>query len=292
MKKVALLFLLAITLAGCSKSDDDNPAVSYNPIVAPQNENQFMDLAYGDDPEQLMDLYLPAGRQTNKTKVFIVVHGGGWFGGDKAYMENQVLLLRSTFPDCAVANVNYRLATAESLGFPKQINDLKQVVSFLNAKYKEYHIGREYAMVGMSAGAHLAMLYGYKYNLGNQVKAICSIVGPADFSDPNYESSPLFTRGINFFVGDYERYEENPALYNATSPVKQITPFAPKTVMFYGNDDPLVPDTQSELLKNKLDQYHIYNEAYHYDAGHADWTEAQLNDINLKTTEFFRAHFE
>lgn len=291
MKKVALLFLLAVSLAGCSKSEDENSPI-YNPIIAAENENQIVDLSYGDDPEQIMDLYLPSGRTTNNTKVFIVVHGGGWFGGDKAYMENQILLLRTTFPDCAIANVNYRLATAESLGFPKQINDLQLVVSFLNAKYKEYHIGREYAMVGVSAGAHLSMLYGYKYNLGNQVKAICSIVGPADFSDPNYEDSLLFREGINYFVGEYEHYSDNPALYDAASPVKQIGPAAPKTLMFFGNNDPLVPNSQSELLKERLDQYHIYNEIYQYEAGHADWTEDQLNDINLKTVDFFNANFK
>jgi acetyl esterase/lipase len=291
MKKVALFIFLTFAAAACSKPDESRETY-YNPIVKPENENRILDLSYGNDPAQKMDLYLPAGRQTDKTKVFIVIHGGGWYTGDKVDVENQVFLLRNTFPDCAIANINYRLATAESLGFPKQINDLQQAVSYLNAKYTDYHIGRQYAMLGVSAGAHLAMLYGYKYNLGNQVKAICSIVGPADFSDPNYEESPLFRRGINYFVGDYEHYSENPALYNATSPVKQINAFAPKTVMFYGNDDPLVPDTQSELLKSKLDQYHIYNEAYHYDAGHADWSEQQLNDINLKTTEFFRAHFE
>jgi acetyl esterase/lipase len=290
MKKLALFFLLALTLAGCSKSEDENPVTPVT--VAPENENYIADVAYGDDPEQIMDLYLPAGRKTNITKVFIVVHGGGWFGGDKNYMENQVVLLRSTFPDCAIANVNYRLATAESLGFPKQINDLQAVVSFLNSKYKEYHIAKQYAMIGVSAGAHLSMLYGYRYNSGNAVKAICSIVGPADFSDPNYEDSSLFRNGINYFVGDYEHYSENPALYNAASPVKQITPFAPKTVMFYGNDDPLVPDTQSELLHNKLNQNLVYNEIYRYDAGHADWNEEQLNDINQKTVDFFRANFK
>lgn len=290
MKKVALFIFLTFAAAACSKPDESHETY-YNPIVKPENENRILDLSYGNDPAQKMDLYLPAGRQTDKTKVFIIIHGGGWYTGDKVDVENQVFLLRNTFPDCAIANINYRLATAESLGFPKQINDLQQAVSYLNAKYTDYHIGRQYAMLGVSAGAHLAMLYGYKYNLGNQVKAICSIVGPADFSDPNYEQNALFSNGVNYLVGSYAHYSENPSLYNAASPVKQITSASPKTIMFYGNADPLVPETQIELLKNKLDQYNVYNESYVYDVGHANWTPDQFNDINLHIAEFFKSKF-
>ena len=31
-----------------------------------------------------MDIYLPANRSVTATKVIIMIHGGGWTGGDKA----------------------------------------------------------------------------------------------------------------------------------------------------------------------------------------------------------------
>lgn len=293
MKKLLFLGILALSMASCGSSDEDEPTFSYNPIVAPENENQLLDVAYGDDPEQKMDLFLPAGREANVTKVFILIHGGGWFSGDKAAMNNEIIFLRNTFPDYAIANVNYRLATKESLGFPKQINDIQKIVAYLNSKNKEYHLAKQYAMIGVSAGAHLAMLYSYKYNSGNQVKAVCSIVGPADFSDPQYEGNPLFEQGVNYLVGEYSRYNENPSMYNAVSPVKQITPYSPKTLMFYGDQDPLVPSTQGGLIQDKLDLYGVYNEYYQYEgAGHANWTQEQLNDINLKKVNFFTNYFK
>lgn len=293
MKRLILFALLATSLLGCASADDNEPAYTYNPVIAPENENQLVDLAYGDDPQQRMDLYLPAGRITDKTKVFIVIHGGGWFEGDKADMNFEIIMLKNTFPDYAIANINYRLGTKQSLGFPKQINDVQKVVAFLNSKYKDFHISKQYAMIGMSAGAHLSMLYAYKYNSNNQVKAVCSIVGPADFSDPQYEGNQLFTKGVNYLVGEYPTYQDNPSIFNAVSPVKQITPKAPKTIMFYGDEDPLVPNTQGGRIQAKLNQYHVYNEYYKYEgAGHANWTQEQLTDVNLKTVNFFRAYFK
>lgn len=284
--------MITVFLTACA-SQDDAPAASYSTVIAPENENHILDLAYGDDPEQKMDLFLPANRKTDLTKVFILIHGGGWFEGDKSDFNSEVIMLRAGFPDYAIANVNYRLGTQQSLGFPKQINDIQKIVSFLNSKYKEYHISKQYAMVGVSAGAQLAMLYSYKYNSNNQVKAVCSLVGPTDFSDPRYAGNTIFEHGLNYVVGEYPTYQDNPAMYNTISPAKQITSKSPKTIMFYGDVDPLVPNTQGGILKEKLDANHVYNEYYKYDGvGHANWNEDQYADVNAKTINFFRTYFK
>lgn len=284
-----LLLLLLVTLASCSDKDDN---YYFNPIIAPENENQLLDVSYGTDSEQKMDIILPKNRVTDVTKVFILVHGGGWSSGDKSDFNSEVTMLYNAFPDCAIVNVNYRLGTEESIGFPKQINDLQKVVAFLNSKYKDYHISKKYAMVGVSAGAHLSLLYSYKYNSNNQIKAVCNIVGPVDFSDPNYEGNSLFPAGLVYFVGNYPTYQDNPSLYNFVSPVNHVTTKSPKTIMFYGNSDPLVPNTQGAILHDKLDSKNVVNEYYLYDAGHANWNADQYADINEKTINFFRRYFK
>lgn len=38
---------------------------------------------YGNDPQQKMDVYLPADRNENSTKVLILIHGGAWVEGDR-----------------------------------------------------------------------------------------------------------------------------------------------------------------------------------------------------------------
>lgn len=286
MNKLLSYSIFALLLFSCDSSDaNDN-------ITAPTFQKEMLDVSYGENPQQTIDIYLPEGRKTNVTKVFLLVHGGGWSEGDKADLNFIVAQLKSKFPNHAIANINYRLGTTESIGYPKQIQDIQAAIGFLNDHKNEYNLSKQYAMIGVSAGAHLAMMYGYKYNTGRQVKAVCSLVGPADFSDPNYEGNELFQSGLKYFVGDYPTYESNPTLYDEISPVNYIQLLAPKTILFYAAEDNLVPNTQGGILRDKLNQRLVYNEYYLYeDVGHANWSVEQLDDIITKMTTFFTSNF-
>lgn len=279
--------LFAFFLLGCD-SDSNTPTTTPN---TPELAKQMLDVSYGDDPEQKMDIYLPAGRITNLTKVFLLVHGGGWKEGDKADLNFLVVYLKTKFPNHAIVNINYRLGTLENIGYPRQIQDLQAAIAHLNDNVGEYHLSKNYAMIGVSAGAHLSMLYSYRYNAARQVKAVCSMVGPADFSDPNYEGNGLFTSGLRYFVGDYPTYESNPAIYNEISPSRYVSLFSPKTILLYGTEDEIVPESQGQIMHNKLNQFLVYNEYHEYEMGHIGWTVEQLDDMEAKMTAFFTLHF-
>ncbi|SCY04968.1 alpha/beta hydrolase [Flavobacterium caeni] len=287
MKRMFLLTLIAALFLGC---DSDSDADTTTPM-SPEFAKQILDVSYGDDPEQKMDIYLPAGRVANLTKVFLLVHGGGWKEGDKAELNFLVVYLKTNFPNHAIVNINYRLGTLENIGYPRQIQDIAAAIKHLNDRTGEYHLSKNYAMVGVSAGAHLSMLYSYRYDTRRQVKAVCSMVGPADFSDPNYEGNDLFTTGLRYFVGDYPTYVSNPALYNEVSPSRYISLLSPKTILLYGNQDTLVPESQGQIVHNKLNQNLVYNEYHEYDMGHIGWTVEQLDDMQDKMTLFFTLHF-
>lgn len=298
-KKFIGFGLCAVILSGCSTSDDNT--VTAAPLFAPGNKsfmaNKFkpiyLDLAYGNDPQQKMDLYMPMKRNDSiqSSKVFILLHGGGWYTGDKSDFNAEVTFIRLQFPEYTVVNMNYRLANAASLGFPKQINDLQSAIGFLDLNAEKFRISKSYALIGMSAGAHLSMLYSYQYNTNDEVKAVCSIVGPTDFSDPNYIGNVLYYTGLNFLTG-YYNYGENPDLYKELSPVYHVSATSPKTILFYGDADPLVANTQGSILSKRLDKFHVYNELYQYQAaGHANWTDYQQNHINERTLAFFQNNF-
>lgn len=267
----------------CNQSDDNAPA---QPSNLPAKD--LTNVAYGDDPAQKMDVYLPAGRNSN-TKVFVLVHGGGWSGGSKAEFSYVVPILKSQFPDCAIINMNYRLATMQSPAFPKQIQDIEKVVDFL--KHSEYNVSSDLAFIGASAGAHLAMLYSYKYDTTHNVRAVCSIVGPADFTDPAYMDNPMFQYGAYYLIGNVN-WQQNPQIITDVSPALQVTADSPPTIMFYGGQDPLIPVTQATRLKAKLDQYGVYNEYYLYaSGGHGNWNTTTMMDFQTKLIAFFRAKF-
>jgi acetyl esterase/lipase len=267
MNKLLTYSIFAFLLFSCDSSDANDS------MPAPTFQKEMHDVSYGENPQQTIDIYLPERRKTNITKVFLLVRGGGWSEGDKSDLNFIVTQLKTKFPNHAIANINYRLGATESIGYPKQIQDIQAAVGFLNDHKNEYNLSKQYAMIGVSAGAHLAMMYSYKYNTAKQVKVVCSLVGPAYFSDPQYEGNELFQSGLKYFVGDYPTYDSNPALYNEISPVNYIQLLAPKTILFYAADDSLVPNTQDGIFCDKLNLRLVYNEYYLYeDFGHATWS--------------------
>lgn len=280
MKLYAFPLLLLLVTFGCSKSDD-----------VQQVENlpaqTLLNVSYGLDSQQLADIYLPAGRMSSTTKTIIVIHGGGWSGGDKSDLSPSISTFQSQFPNRAIVNMNYRLGTTESPGFPKQIQDIQQLTSHL--KSSSYQIANEYALVGASAGAHLSMLYSYKYDNANEVKAVVSIVGPTDFTDPNYYNSPLFNSGLQALVGNYT-YQNNPEIYMEVSPATHVSAQSPPTAMFMGDQDPLVPASQGPILKAKLDGVSVSNQLTIYNGGHGNWDEASLLDFQQKLVLFINTH--
>src|SRR5688572_25872652 len=95
-----LLVVLFVAFVACNKDNGDD-------TVAAQTS---MNVAYGSDPQQVMDIYLPAGRSTTNTKVMILIHGGAWTSGDKSDFTIYVDSLKKRLPAYAVFNINYRLS--------------------------------------------------------------------------------------------------------------------------------------------------------------------------------------
>jgi len=277
MKKLFLLpVLFLLLLTGCS-SEDDSKTITDDVSV----KKELLNVSYGSDAEQKIDIYLPAGRSEN-TKVIVLLHGGSWIAGNKSDMTYLVPSIQQQFPNHAIVNINYRLATDSSPAFPKQINDIQEVIKHLEKT--GYKISDDYAFIGFSAGGHLALLYSYAYDPDHHVKAICDVVGPADFSDPNYLSHPLFSSASQNLIGTNTPTQEQ---ILAVSPVAHITADAPPTLSFYGGQDPLVPATQGQRLKDALDNVNVYNEFNFYpNGGHADWDDATFAEVYGKITAF------
>ncbi|HEX9979035.1 MAG TPA: alpha/beta hydrolase [Flavobacterium sp.] len=284
MKTSTIPMLLMFIALGCNQSEE-NASNNQNPNLPAQD---ILNVAYGNDAEQKMDIYLPAARNID-TKVIILVHGGGWSGGSKADFNYVIPTLKLNFPEHAIVNMNYRLGTTSSPGFPKQIQDIEKLVQHL--KNSDYSISEDYAFIGASAGAHLSMLYAYHYDPGHDVKAVASIVGPTDFTDPVYTGNPLYQYGLLPLVGNVN-YQQNPEVFIEVSPATHVSAQSPATIMFYGGQDPLVPATQAPRLKEKLDQFGVYNEMYIYaNGGHGNWDIQTMADFTAKLITFLHDRF-
>ena len=273
------MLLLFLNL-GCSSSDDS----AAKNLAAKDMYN----VAYGSDSQQTMDVYLPEGRSDEDTKVIVLVHGGSWVSGSKEDMAFMVPVLREEFPDHAIVNINYRLATNVKPAYPMQVNDIEAVLDELEDG--DYHVSDDYAFIGASAGAHLSMLYSYKHDTDHDVKAIIDIVGPADFTDPAYLEHELYPVAALVLTGTQN---PTPGQIAEVNPAQYITADAPPTLTFYGGVDPLVPASQGPRLKAKLDEFGVYNEFNFYpDGGHGDWDQETMNDVYSRAINFLMQRFD
>ena len=283
LKYSLLTILLLVTVYNCSNEKTDVEVID---TLDPSLYYEQLDVSYGDDPDQRFDLYLPANRSQN-TKIMVLVHGGGWSAGDKNEMNAIRNLLRSDFPNLAIVNINYRLADDANAPYPMQINDISSIIEHLKINKTKYTISDNLGFIGISAGAHLALLWSYAFDTNNQVSMVCSIVGPTNFTDPAYLNNvnPDLQELLDLYGSDVPI-----AFLEEVSPYHQVTDIAPPTILFYGGQDPLIPTTQGTALRDKLLNLGVTHEFTLYpEAGHG-WIGLELLDTWTKLKAFINAY--
>ena len=154
------------------------------------------------------------------------------------------------------ASLSYRFA--QEAKFPAALEDVICGIEWLKANGVEYSIdSSNVALVGGSAGGHLALLAAYtggSYNPDNcdsdgaspRVNAVVNFYGPTDLTT-KYAISRNETK---FFLG--LDYKDNPEKYLMASPVHFVTPDDPPTMTFIGTLDELVPVNQADILNETL----------------------------------------
>ena len=287
MKKVLLFVLLLGIQFNCISCTQDSISepVSNNPL----KEEKLMDVSYGDDPQHLYDLYLPANRSSSKTKVIALVHGGRYTKGDKKQMRSFVRHFQENNPDYAIVNINYVLADSVTPAFPNQILNIGMVINELTLQKEELQILPEFALVGTSSGAHLSMMYAYVHDIEKRVKAVVDIVGPTDFTDPFYRDH----RGYSAFIAslvDESAYPADTDYFEVLSPALRVTESSSPTILFYGDSDPTVPLSNAITLKAALNNAEVKNEYFIYNGGHFNWEPEDKQDVLLKTSDFINIH--
>ena len=289
MKKIPiLLFFSLILFTSYSCSDNEEGGSDDQPLEA----ETILNVSYGSNPQQVYDLYLPANRNTTDTKVVFLIHGGGWTGGDKNDMMAFVQYIQTHHHDKAIVNVNYVLADETHYAFPNQFNDIRAIVQKLTSEREELHINPTFGMVGVSAGAHLAMMHDSKFDNGNQVVFVADIVGPTDFNDPFYVDNFPIEEHLNQLV-DQNAYPAGTDFLTELSPISHVGNSTSPTCMFYGTVDPLVPEENGENMKLKLDQNGTQNDLRIYEGSHGnDWSAEAYAELQTIIDSYITTYLE
>ena len=282
MKFLPVLALLPLLFISCQKDtgNDNDPPV---PALTQLN------VAYGSDPQQKMDIYLPENRSAASTKVMIMIHGGGWTQGDKSEFTAYVDTMKRRLPGYAIFNINYRLATGSTNFFPTQENDVKAVLDFIYGKRSEYRISDKFVLLGGSAGGHLALLQAYKYTTPVKVKAVVDFFGPTQLTDMyNNPPNPLIPLLMIQVTGGNP--STHSTLYQQSSPLSFVTAQSPPTIILHGGTDIVVAPSQSVMLRNQLQTAGVAHQYVFYPTEPHGWTGANLVDSFEKITAFLNTH--
>jgi len=266
MIKISIQFFLLLFVFVHQCFAQTNPVMD----IFPDGTILHGDIPYAHDTLQkhLLDIYLPADAK-GKVPLVIFIHGGGWLSNDKyadiGYMKKTVAeIISSGF---ALASIDYRFSTQAV--FPAQIRDCNRAISFLydNADQYGFDINR-LALMGFSAGGHLASLVGLSKNNNIQsffmpgtsklfgFKAVVDFYGPAElilFPGAGDEKSPeALLIGASPLV--------RPDLAKAASPVTYVDKNDPPFLIIHGEKDELVSTKQSRLLSAWLTVEGVPNE--------------------------------
>ena len=181
------------------------------------------DLAYGSDPAQKLDIYLP-DHADHPLPVIFMVHGGAWKIGDKAHgrvTDNKVL---HWLPQgIALVSINYRLVPHATPLDQRQ--DLIQALSYVQTHASNWGLDpKSVVLMGHSAGAHLVALLNADPAPALKAGALpwlgAVLLDSAALNVPVIMKTP---RHYRFYD---EVFGKDPAFWEASSPWHQLTPQA------------------------------------------------------------------
>ncbi len=234
----------------CKKNNTSAPAAKGNYTIDSL-------VAYGTDPAQTANVFLPTKQVWVRSPVILFVHGGGWVRGQAPAFGSSDMYNVFTENGYAIVDINYRLANV--FPYPAQLYDIDSVLNFMDKKAAAWHIDpNRICISGQSSGAHLSLLYAYAWNTKGKIKVVIDDFGPTDLIDSSVLTDHLVF-DLTTFLG--MPYQANPQLWKEASPIFHMAGAVP-TIIYQGTVDTTVHPIQSDMLNDSLEANGIPHQYY------------------------------
>lgn len=202
------------------------------PAEVPDTLKAEFDLVYGKTPEQELKLDIYRPKTDAVLPACVLVHGGGWIGGDKERFRALGFALAEK--GYVVANVEYRLAGAAK--YPAAVQDCSLAVRWLRTHAKQFGLDpQRIGAWGGSAGGHLVGLLAAApthapflspelKDVSAVVQATCIMAGPTDLTNASFvESLRRAKESSNSFQWFGKLYDDAPEIYREASPITHFS---------------------------------------------------------------------
>ncbi len=199
--------------------------------------------------ETPVDVYRPA---------VVVVHGGSWNGGTRSdFPRWNEWLVANGF---VVFDIDYRLDPQPN--WQTATEDVHDALLWIKSRADTFGVnGEKIALLGRSAGGHLALLAAYTAETGEayqdaKVQAVVAFYAPTDlkwgYANP---ANPRVIDGratLRHFTGGTPNYI--PEVYTQASPINHVRAKSPATLLIHGKQDQLVRSEHANRLFAALQQ--------------------------------------
>lgn len=237
---------LAALLPGCS------PFSAVNLLVPRAGYTVHRNLAFGTDPRQQLDIYVPRGLKAS-APVLLFFYGGSWQTGNRT----DYLAFGQAFASAGIVTVvaDYRLYPA--VKYPAFVEDAARALAWLHAHAGEYSGDPNRIFVsGHSAGAYNAVMLAsepkFIESRGGSlgwIRGVIGIAGPYDFlpmQDPEY---------VDMFHGRNNL---------DSMPVSHVNAIRPPMLLATGEDDKTVYPRNTASMAATLRTFSSLVEEVHY----------------------------
>ncbi len=238
---VAVLFLMTAAFP-LSAAEEPRPP-----------EPTLAEVSYGPHARNVLDFWRAKG--DGPRPLLVLIHGGGWTGGDKK--QNPATLKVFLDKGISCAAINYRYSGIAPL--PAPVHDAARAIQFIRSKATEWNIDTKHiALTGGSAGACTSMWLLLHDDLADtkatdpvlrESTRVCaaSVASGQTSIDPKVIEgwlgpNVLKHRMINLSVGEptiegaLKNYEQHRPLFVEFSPYNHVDAKDPPLLMTYGAD--------------------------------------------------------
>lgn len=205
-----------------------------------------------------MDIVRPANPGEAALPAVLMIHGGGFRGGNRqSYLPTAIKLAERGY---VAATMSYRLSPRNQ--FPAAVEDAKAAVRFLRANSAKYGIDPDrIGAMGGSAGGTLALFLavtpgvaefegtGPNRDFSSRVQCVVDQYGASDFTQSYSKSVDAAVVLPMFLGGDLDH---NRAIHQQASPLNWITPQAAPVLAIHGTNDPYVAYEQSLWIVERM----------------------------------------
>jgi acetyl esterase/lipase len=215
---------------------------------------------YGDDPEQVLDVWRLKELPTTPAPVMIFVPGGAWVHGSRI-LQGYALMSHMASLGWVCLSIDYRVAPNHR--WPRHMTDVKAAIAWARANVDRFGGDRDFVTIaGCSAGGHLAALAGLTDGdpefqgalpdgADTSVDAVVGIYGRYDWEDQSTAERARFVEFLERVVVN-QRIKRNPELFRNASPIARVHADAPPFLVIHGTGDTVIPVAQAQSFVERL----------------------------------------